>query len=117
MCIRDRPVLHFIVGAFLIRFLTTEQSYGVVSLMRTLGMGPDQLRPLFVVILAGVVTGIIGTAVTFGPKRLIPQLLMAILLLGSAAFFDQNRTAWTVPTISTSASSWPRSVPGCSWAR
>ncbi len=25
------PVLHFIVGAFLIRFLTTEQSYGVVN--------------------------------------------------------------------------------------
>ena len=52
------PVLHFIVGAFLIRFLTTEQSYGVVNLMRTLGMGPDQMRPLFVVILAGVIVGI-----------------------------------------------------------
>ena len=91
------PVLHFIVGAFLIRFLTTEQSYGVVNLMRTLGMGPDQLRPLFGVILAGVVTGIIGTAVTFGPKRLIPQLLMAILLLGAAAFFDQHRTSMDRP--------------------
>ncbi|REC83009.1 MFS transporter [Stenotrophomonas maltophilia] len=91
------PVLHFIVGAFLIRFLTTEQSYGVVNLMRTLGMGPDQLRPLFVVILAGVVTGIAGTALTFGPKRLIPQLLMAILLLGAAAFFDQHRTSMDRP--------------------
>lgn len=91
------PVLHFIVGAFLIRFLTTEQSYGVVNLMRTLGMGPDQLRPLFVVILAGVITGIAGTALTFGPKRLIPQLLMAILLLGAAAFFDQHRTSMDRP--------------------
>ena len=91
------PVLHFIMGAFLIRFLTTEQSYGVVNLMRTLGMGPDQMRPLFVVILAGVVTGIVGTALTFGPKRLIPQLLMAILLLGAAAFFDQHRTSQDRP--------------------
>jgi len=91
------PVLHFIVGAFLIRFLTTEQSYGVINLMRTLGMGPDQMRPLFVVILAGVVTGIAGASLTFGPKRLIPQLLMAILLLGAAAFFDQHRTSLDRP--------------------
>ncbi|KAJ9650071.1 hypothetical protein H2198_010617 [Neophaeococcomyces mojaviensis] len=91
------PVLHFIVGAFLIRFLTTEQSYGVVNLMRTLGMGPDQMRPLFVVILAGVIVGIAGASLTFGPKRLIAQLLMAILLLGAAAFFDQHRTSMDRP--------------------
>ncbi|WMJ68445.1 MFS transporter [Stenotrophomonas sp. 24(2023)] len=91
------PVLHFIVGAFLIRFLTTEQSYGVVNLMRTLGMGPDQLRPLFGVILAGVVVGIAASAITFGPKRLIAQLLLAILLLGSAAFLDQHRTSLDRP--------------------
>lgn len=91
------PVLHFIVGAFLIRFLTTEQSYGVVNLMRTLGMGPDQMRPLFVVILAGVIVGIAGASLTFGPKRLIAQLLMAILLLGAAAFFDQHRTSLDRP--------------------
>ncbi|MBD7954973.1 MFS transporter [Stenotrophomonas sp. Sa5BUN4] len=91
------PVLHFIVGAFLLRFLTTEQSYGVVGLMRTLGMGPDQMRPLFAVILAGVVTGIAASSLTFGPKRLIPQVLMAILLLGSAALLDQHRTSLDRP--------------------
>ena len=91
------PVLHFILGAFLIRFLTTEQSYGVVGLMRALGMGPDQMQPLFAVILAGTVTGIAASALTFGPKRLIAQLLMAILLLGSAAFLDQHRTSLDRP--------------------
>ncbi|MDY1033059.1 MFS transporter [Stenotrophomonas sp. CFBP8980] len=91
------PVLHFIVGAFLLRFLTTEQSYGVVGLMRALGMGPDQMRPLFAVILAGVVTGIAASSLTFGPKRLIPQVLMAILLLGSAALLDQHRTSLDRP--------------------
>jgi hypothetical protein len=91
------PVVHFIIGAFLIRFLTTEQSYGVVGLMRTLGMGPDQMRPLFAVILAGVITGMAASSLTFGPKRLIPQLLMAILLLGSAALLDQSRTSQDRP--------------------
>ncbi len=91
------PVLHFIAGAFLLRFLTAEQSYGVIGLMRQLGMGPDQMRPLFAVILAGVITGIATSALTFGPKRIIAQLLMAIALLGTAALLDQDRTSLDRP--------------------
>ncbi|MBR7508378.1 hypothetical protein KC216_21175, partial [Mycobacterium tuberculosis] len=72
-------------------------SYGVVGLMRQLGMGPDQMRPLFAVILAGVITGIATSSLTFGPKRIIAQLLMAILLLGSAALLDQSRTSQDRP--------------------
>ncbi len=91
------PVLHFIAGAFVLRFLTAEQSYGVIGLMRQLGMGPDQMRPLFAVILAGVITGIATSALTFGPKRIIAQILMAIALLGTAALLDQNRTSLDRP--------------------
>jgi len=91
------PVMHFIVGAFLLRFLTTEQSYGVVGLMRVLGMGPDQMRPLFGVILLGVICGIAASSLTFGPKRLVPQVVMAIALLGSAALLDQHRTSLDRP--------------------
>ncbi|MCW4453377.1 MFS transporter [Flavobacterium sp. MXW15] len=90
-------IVQFIVGAFLIRFLTTEQSYGVINMMRTLDMGPEQMRPLFGVILSGTVVGIAATAITFGPRRLIAQLLLAILLLGSAAFLDQGRTSLDCP--------------------
>ncbi|WP_305804459.1 MFS transporter [Stenotrophomonas sp. YIM B06876] len=89
--------LHFILGAFLLRFLTTEQSYGVVTLMRTLGMGPDQMQPLFGVILLGTVIGILASAISYGPKTLIPQLLIAIALLGSAALLDQSRTSLDRP--------------------
>jgi MFS family permease len=35
--------IRFIIGAFLIRFLTSEQSVGAVGMLRALGMGPDQL--------------------------------------------------------------------------
>jgi hypothetical protein len=38
-----------------------------------------------------------ASSLTFGPKRLIPQLLMAILLLGSAALLDQSRTSLDRP--------------------
>lgn len=90
-------MLRFIVGAFLIRFLTNEQNYGMVTMMRTLGMGPDQMAPLFGVILCGVLVGITISALTFGPKALIPQLLASIILLGSAAFLDQHRTSMDRP--------------------
>ncbi len=90
-------MLRFIVGAFLIRFLTNEQNYGVINMLRTLGMGPDQMAPLFAVILCGVLVGIAVGALTFGPNALIPQLLASIVLLGSAAFLDQHRTSMDRP--------------------
>ncbi|MDB5792742.1 MAG: transporter [Massilia sp.] len=90
-------MLRFIVGAFLIRFLTSEQTFGAVGLLRALGMGPDQMQPLFAVILAGTVCGIAASSLTFSPKTLIPQILFAIVLLGTAAALDYGRTSLDRP--------------------
>ena len=90
-------MLRFIVGAFLIRFLTSEQTYGAVGLLRTLGMGPDQMQPLFVVVLAGSVVGMLASALTFSPKTLIPQIIAAIVLFGVAAVLDYGRTSLDRP--------------------
>ncbi|MGX4642579.1 MFS transporter [Massilia sp. SYSU DXS3249] len=90
-------MLRFIVGAFLIRFLTSEQTFGAVGLLRALGMGPDQMQPLFAVVLAGTVFGMLASALTFSPKTLIPQILVAIVLIGSAAILDYGRTSLDRP--------------------
>lgn len=90
-------MLRFIVGAFLIRFLTSEQTYGAVGLLRTLGMGPDQMQPLFTVIFIGTVVGMLASALTFSPKTLIPQLIAAIVLFGVAAVIDYGRTSMDRP--------------------
>lgn len=84
--------LRFLVGALVIRLLTAEQSYGAVGMLRSLGMGPEQMQPLFAVILTGTLCGIAASALTFGPKTLIPQLMLSILLLGLAAGLDYGRT-------------------------
>lgn len=89
--------IRFIIGAFLIRFLTTEQSYGMVNMLRSLGMAPEQMQPLFVVILAGTLLGIAATALSFGPKTIIPQILLAIVLIGSAGWLDRHRTSLDRP--------------------
>ncbi|MFC5463116.1 MFS transporter [Massilia niabensis] len=91
------PTLRFLIGALIIRFLTAEQSYGVVGMLRSLGMGPDQMQPLFAIILAGILCGIAASALAFGPKTLIPQLLLSIVLLGLAAGLDYGRTSLDRP--------------------
>ncbi|MGH8074928.1 MAG: hypothetical protein ACREO4_12800 [Lysobacter sp.] len=91
------PAIRFIIGAFLIRFLTTEQSFGMVTMLRTLGMAPEQMQPLFVVILIGTIIGIAASALSFGPKTMIPQILLAIVLIGSAGWLDQHRTSLDRP--------------------
>lgn len=90
-------ILRFIVGAFLIRFLTSEQTFGAVGLLRSLGMGPDQMQPLFAVILTGTIVGMLASALTFNPRTLIAQLIAAIVLFGVAAVLDYGRTSLDRP--------------------
>ena len=105
---RPNPLLHtrwfaqgatirFVIGAIVLRFLTTEQSYGVVGLMRTLGMTAEQMQPLFIVILIGTVLGIGASALTFGLETVGKQLLAAIVLLGVAAVMDFDRSSLDRP--------------------
>lgn len=105
---RPNPLLHtrwftqsatlrFVIGAIVLRFLTTEQSYGVVGLMRTLGMTPDQMQPLFVVIFCGTLLGIVLSSLTFGLENATKQLLAALALLAVAAFLDFHRTSLDRP--------------------
>jgi MFS family permease len=89
--------MRFLFGAFLIRFLTSEQTFGAVGLLRTLGMGPDQMQVLFVTILVGTICGIATSAITFGPKTMIPQILISILLLGIGGFLDYGRSSLDRP--------------------
>ncbi|MBN9404643.1 MAG: MFS transporter [Burkholderiales bacterium] len=93
----ESATIRFVIGAIVLRFLTTEQSYGVVGMLRTLGMTPDQMQPLFVVIFAGTLAGIVLSAATFGMENLRKQLVAAIVLLGAAAFMDFGRTSLDRP--------------------
>ncbi|HQQ69051.1 MAG TPA: MFS transporter, partial [Alicycliphilus sp.] len=105
---RSNPLLHtrwfmqgatirFVIGAIVLRFLTAEQSYGVVGMLRMLGMTPDQMQPLFGVIFVGTLTGIALSAFSFSIENLGKQLLAAIVLLGVASVMDFGRTSLDRP--------------------
>ena len=86
------------IGAILLRFLTAEQSYGVVGLMRTLGMTSDQMQPLFMVILLGMLIGVALSAITFGVPNMGKQIVVAIALFAVAAFLDHHRSSVDRPS-------------------
>ena len=92
------PTIRFVIGAILLRFLTSEQSYGVVGLLRTLGMTSDQMQPLFMVILVGTLIGVVLSAITFGVPHMGKQILASIALFAVAAFLDHHRTSIDRPS-------------------
>lgn len=91
------PTIRFVIGAIVLRFLTTEQSYGVVGMMRTLGMTAEQLQPLFAVVLVGTLLGMLLSAATFSIPKVGLQLMAAIVLLGMGAYLDFGRTSLDRP--------------------
>ncbi|WP_454883241.1 MFS transporter [Sphingomonas oryzagri] len=89
--------IRLVIGAIAIRFLLSEQTFGAVGLLRQLGMGPDQLQPLYACMLLGLVVGIGLSALTFGPKTMIPQILISVVLIAVASFLDHDSTSLIRP--------------------
>jgi hypothetical protein len=87
----------FAMGAVGMRFLLSEQSYTAPGLLRTLGMGPDQLQPLYAVILVGTIAGAVISAMMFGPKRILAILGVSIALVVAGSYLEHNATNLTRP--------------------
>ncbi len=90
-------MLRFAFGALMLRLLLSEQNYGAVGLLQTLGMGAQQLQPLYAVILLGLTMGITGSAMTFSPAMAFPQILLSIVLIAIGSFLDVDATSLTRP--------------------
>lgn len=85
--------LKFIFGALALRLLMSEQSYAAVNFLKTMGMGPDQFVPLYIVILLGITSGTIFSAITFKRERISWHLTGAVLLVLFACALDYHLTS------------------------
>ncbi|MDZ5458728.1 MFS transporter [Azohydromonas lata] len=81
----------------LIRVVLSEQGVGAVGLLQTLGMGPDQLRPLFVIVLLGTVAGVGASAWLISPTRLHWPILFALALMILGSLLDAQVTSLARP--------------------
>jgi len=90
-------MLRFTLGAISLRFILSEQTYGAVGLLQTLGMGPDQLQPLYAVLFVTLIAGIVTSAMTFSQVAVLPQILCSIVLIGVGSYLDTDSTSLTRP--------------------
>jgi len=86
-----------VVMLALIRIILSEQIYGAVGLLQSVGMGPYQLRGLFLVVLLATAAGFGVSAWLIGPKTVLPLILASIPLVALAAVLDMRATNLTRP--------------------
>jgi hypothetical protein len=105
---RERPLLHlewigtavilrFAAVALLMRLALAEQTYGSVGLLTSSGLNNEQLRMLFVIVLAAMLIGIATAVLTLHPQRLRQQVIVAALSIAWGAWLDSHGTSLTRP--------------------
>jgi hypothetical protein len=87
--------LRWALIAVLCRFVQSEQTIGILSMLRDFGLTNDDIRPLTGAIFFGAVAGLIAAASIVSPARLPHMVLCALLLVAVAAYIDAGSSVST----------------------
>lgn len=90
-------ILRFALVAILTRVVLAEQTTGAVGLLTTLGLGNEQMRGLFGVILIASIAGMVVGSITLNPGFLGKPILISLALIAVGAFLDMGATNLTRP--------------------
>jgi MFS family permease len=90
-------ILRFALVAILVRVVLSEQGVGASGLLTVLGMGQDQMRMLFLVVLLATFAGGVVSALTIDPTFLGRPILIALALIALGAWLDSSSTNLTRP--------------------
>ncbi|AOA57394.1 MFS transporter [Acinetobacter larvae] len=90
-------VINFVFAALAIRIIMSEQSFAAVNFLKTMGMGPDQFVPLYVVIFLGITAGTLFSALSYARERIFLNLLLAEALILIACALDYHLTSAVRP--------------------
>lgn len=93
----QRAILRIAFIAISVRILLSEQSYGAIGLMATLGMGVDQFQKLYIIVTLASIAGIAAAILTFKPEAPGRGIQIACLLIALGAFMDATATNLTRP--------------------
>ena len=89
--------VRFMLGAFGLRFLLSEQTYAANGLLMMLGAGQDQLQGLYAVVLAALAMGVGVACLTFKPPRAAVLAMAALGLVAAGSFLDAHATSAVRP--------------------
>lgn len=93
-----REIFRLIAVAASIRILLSEQAFGSVGLLTTLGMLNDQMVMLNIVIVLASIAGIIVAVLTFRPDNVARPLTIAVILIAIGSFMDADATNLSRPS-------------------
>jgi len=80
-----------------VRIVLSEQTAGAVGLMTQLGVGPDQMHGLFLLILIATAAGTLTSAFTMNVAKLNKPIAIALALIAVGAYIDAHATVLTRP--------------------
>jgi MFS family permease len=90
-------ILRLAFAAVSIRILVSEQTFGSIGLLGTVGLGPDQFQTLYIVVLLASIAGIAAAVLTFNPDRIGRPILVACAFIAIGAFMDAGSNNLTRP--------------------
>jgi len=93
-----RQIVRLILVAAAIRVLLSEQAFGSVGLLTTLGMLNDQMVTLNLIIVAASIAGLLTAVITFKPADPSRALALCVLLIVLGAFMDADATNLSRPS-------------------
>lgn len=93
----SREILRFAAVAVLVRLALAEQTYGAVGLLTSGGLTNDQLRTLFLWVLAAMVLGTLTAGFTLSMSRLPYQVMIAAWIIALGAWLDSDASNLTRP--------------------
>ena len=85
------------VSVMLIRFALSEQSTGAVGFLQALGLTNDQMHGMFAAVLVGCTLGVVASALTIRPNRMIIPSTIALACIALGAMLDARSTNLTRP--------------------
>lgn len=89
----------FAIAILFVRMLLSEQPVGSTGLLQALGMAPEQVQHLYVIVAFATVAGVLAGAVMLmiSPKLVIVQSLGTLILIAIGAWMDAHSTVQTAP--------------------
>lgn len=92
-----RDLVRLLLAILLVRIVLSEQTTGAVGFLQQMGLVPEQIQGLFLVILFATGAGSLISALTLNPTKLWKPISIALAMIAVGAFLDSHATVLTRP--------------------
>ena len=91
------PFLRYIALSLILQLCIAEQTIGAVGLLNAAGLNNDQLHPLFWLVTAAMIIGLLASTLVMKPSRFALMKAIGFGMIAAAAALDSQATNLTRP--------------------